>query len=510
MPAILLTPVPNTEAAQFLRDKPAVSREVFDRLLPDLQARAITITGIEELNVVQAVRDRIAELPEGADWFKVREEVAEKISPWVGDKSARRAELLLRSHGYQSYAVAQERTMEQQRGAFPFAQYVTAQDDRVRDSHAALDGVVLPSDSPFWERHTPPWEWGCRCSKVYLTAESAADIARADERRKPEARRVLTPEQRTRLENSGMIERAEGNGVPRSVNVTPRDGGYAWNPRTLTMDAAALSQRYDAATWRTFETWARNTLIDGPSAIGSATAGRTVLEWLNRTSARVIPLAGAIAPAPEPARATADTPAVAPRKAPVSAALNVRTVGAHKPQIFAGIAAVDRVHDDGALPRIPIYGRASRNALGIYRYNATRGTPIEIGIRQSAQGWPAMTTVHEIGHFLDHQVLGRSGVFATNTDAALRPFLDAVQSTAAARQIAALGHRQQGDFLKPTELWARAYAQYVAVRSSDPTLLAQLDKIRTGVQPWRQWSDADFAPVAAAIDQLFKSKGWIK
>lgn len=282
MPAILLTPTPHTEAAQFLRDKPAVSRETFDRLLPDLQARAIAITGIESVNVVQAVRDRIADLPAGADWFAARQDIAERMSPWLGEGARRRAELLLRAHGYQAYAAAKEQVMESQREAFPYAQYVTAQDDRVRDSHAALDGIVLPVDSPFWDRHTPPWEYGCRCSKVFLTAEAAGDIAAADARRKPEARRVLGPEERARLETSGTIQRSDGAGVPRNINVTPRDGGYAWNPRTLRLDAAALRQRYDADTWRTFERWASGARLAD---------GRTVLGWIDGAAAPAVPAA---------------------------------------------------------------------------------------------------------------------------------------------------------------------------------------------------------------------------
>lgn len=494
---VLLTPVAHTEAAQFLRDKPAVSRETFGRLLPDLQARAITITGIEQINVVQAVRDRIAELPQGADWFQAREDIAQKLSPWLGDNSERRAELLLRAHGYQAYAVTQEQTMAEQRGAFPYAQYVTAQDDRVRDSHAALDGIVLPSDSPFWDRHTPPWEWGCRCSKVFLTAEGAADIARADARRKPEARRVLTPEQRTRLETSGMIERAAGNGVPQSINVTPRDGGYAWNPRTLGMDAAALGRRYDAETWRTFETWARRTRLGD---------GRTILDWLHATPARTLPVVGVVsAPAPEPTTPTQPATAPAP-KAPVSAALQVRTMGPHRPQIVTAITAVDRVHGDGDLPRIPIHGRPAKRFLGLYSWSGTRPTGINI---VPTGNWPGMTAVHEIGHFLDHQVLGLRGQFASVSAPALHAWREAVQATAAVRTIAQLPSRQRGDFIRPEELWARSYAQYIATRSQDPALRAQLDKIRAGGQPWRQWSDEDFAPVAAAIDALFKGKGWL-
>jgi SPP1 gp7 family putative phage head morphogenesis protein len=44
--------------------------------------------------------------------------------------------------------------------------YSTAGDDRVRDAHRLLDGMILPIDSPVWNRIYPPNDWGCRCNVV--------------------------------------------------------------------------------------------------------------------------------------------------------------------------------------------------------------------------------------------------------------------------------------------------------------------------------------------------------
>lgn len=41
--------------------------------------------------------------------------------------------------------------------------YSTAGDDRVRDSHRVLDGIIAPWKSEFWAIHYPPNDWGCRC-----------------------------------------------------------------------------------------------------------------------------------------------------------------------------------------------------------------------------------------------------------------------------------------------------------------------------------------------------------
>lgn len=46
---------------------------------------------------------------------------------------------------------------------YPNLRYSTVGDDRVRPSHAALDGAVYPVNDPFWDFHSPPLDWRCRC-----------------------------------------------------------------------------------------------------------------------------------------------------------------------------------------------------------------------------------------------------------------------------------------------------------------------------------------------------------
>lgn len=54
--------------------------------------------------------------------------------------------------------------IQARKAALPYLRYVTAGDERVRHSHALLDGVTLPVDDPFWDAHYPPNGWNCRCT----------------------------------------------------------------------------------------------------------------------------------------------------------------------------------------------------------------------------------------------------------------------------------------------------------------------------------------------------------
>lgn len=47
-------------------------------------------------------------------------------------------------------------------------EYVTVGDDRVRPSHAVLDGLRRPKDDPIWDRIMPPNGYNCRCSVIEI------------------------------------------------------------------------------------------------------------------------------------------------------------------------------------------------------------------------------------------------------------------------------------------------------------------------------------------------------
>ncbi|MBN9312902.1 MAG: hypothetical protein BGO40_02895 [Chryseobacterium sp. 39-10] len=62
-------------------------------------------------------------------------------------------------------------------------QYRTANDDRVRADHAALQNITLPTDDPFWISYYPPNGWRCRCVAVEVlkTKYELSDSVKANE-----------------------------------------------------------------------------------------------------------------------------------------------------------------------------------------------------------------------------------------------------------------------------------------------------------------------------------------
>ncbi|MDO4783358.1 MAG: phage minor head protein [Capnocytophaga felis] len=72
-----------------------------------------------------------------------------------------------------------------EKSVYPNLKYCVVNDDRTRDHHRELKGLVLPVGHPFWQKHLPPNDWGCRCY-VEQTAEPASEGMVTNENTKEE------------------------------------------------------------------------------------------------------------------------------------------------------------------------------------------------------------------------------------------------------------------------------------------------------------------------------------
>ena len=175
---------PNEAAADYIRGKAVADPKNFGNLPDQLKQRAFTVAGIEQLDVLRRIRDAVARLPEGASWDEAKRDIASEISPFIrsGDSKTdasaakARAEFMLRTHGFQAYAVARHQQQMSVARDFPYWKYETVGDSRVRPGHAALDGKVLRADDPWWKTHYPPWDWGCRCIVVAIDEEDVKEL----------------------------------------------------------------------------------------------------------------------------------------------------------------------------------------------------------------------------------------------------------------------------------------------------------------------------------------------
>lgn len=269
----------------FIKGKPVVSQRVFKKMLPELKARAFAVAGVESADVLQRLRERLADLPAGGQWDDIKKDLVTDLSPFLvtsddPEKAAgqargavARAELLLRIHGFQSYSAAAHRELDEQRDVFTHWKYLSMEDRKVRHTHAALNGTILPHDSPFWRYHYPPWEWGCRCQVVGMMEDEVAEIAEAEKNLPPESRNVFTGARLKALEEQGKLHRGPSQTLDvRSAVEKGDDHGFSWEPGSLKLSVDDIKGRYDAQTWSEWQTWARGERIEE--------LDQTVWEWM--------------------------------------------------------------------------------------------------------------------------------------------------------------------------------------------------------------------------------------
>jgi hypothetical protein len=192
--------------------------------------------------------------------------------------------------------------------------------------------------------------------------------------------------------------------------------------------------------------------------------------------------------------------------------------------LYGAVRSIDAVHRDGRLPIIPVLIRPGLRARG--RFVVRDGMPSEILIRSDVSH-RGFALLHKVGHLLDYAALGDFREFGSAAGVpelaawgrACEASLGHLRLEAAVTRIVGAlppGRAAERDRLEeplsPEEAWARSYAQYVTVRSSDSELLSGLEAARTP-EPGRvyhllQWDDDDFRTIAEAIDALFGRLGW--
>lgn len=265
---------PHQEAIAFIESKPAVTRTVFNALLPQLRARAFTVTGIDEFDRLQRIRDAVASLPAGSTWEESKAEVMTQLDA-LGEAAERRAELLLRTHAFQAFqaanwqvAMADEDTTH--------LQYLATEDDRVRDTHLALNGIILPKDDPFWSDHMPPWEWGCRCRIRPINPDLLAEARERDASVAPENRWVIEGPMLDRLHQGQLVRDTRAFDVSSPASRPGGENAFQWNPADLRLPVDGIRDRYDADTWAQWSRWAKETMIR---------PGTSVWGWLGGAAA---------------------------------------------------------------------------------------------------------------------------------------------------------------------------------------------------------------------------------
>jgi hypothetical protein len=234
-----------------------------------------------------------------------------------------------------------------------------------------------------------------------------------------------------------------------------------------------------------------------------------------------------IKPAPRPIKPAPMTPMAKPEPAPnrIMDAVDITATAPHKDQLVATMRAINSVHHLGTteLTKIPVVPELEPKANGSF-WSIKGDKPLSIKIKQGGDT-PGLTMAHEVGHYLDQFIIpgGEKGRRDYKNDQLLKSWRQAVQASASVQELKRFATQYRAEknsegirvtkyFLRFDEIWARSYAQYIATKSGNRSLIEEVESLRvtTHGEVWknRQWGEADFAPILKAMDDLFIAIGW--
>ncbi len=111
-------------------------------------------------------------LAEGVKRGESYADLSKRVSDVFVEAKGYRAGLIARNEVTQAYGYANHESLRVS-GVVKRRKWLTAGDDRVRPTHAALDGVVVDFDEPFPTGIEPGQEFQCRCQEIGLVEEDA-------------------------------------------------------------------------------------------------------------------------------------------------------------------------------------------------------------------------------------------------------------------------------------------------------------------------------------------------
>src|SRR5205823_6050977 len=155
------------------------------------------------------------------------------------------------------------------------------------------------------------------------------------------------------------------------------------------------------------------------------------------------------------------------------------------------------------LGSVPVRPTATISEAGAYRYRDAN--PIDLRV-SSRSGHVATGFLHELGHFVDHQLHNdrRSRVWASAVHPAFAGWRVGA-ATLDRRPFPGGSHRKRY-FESAHEVWARCYAQTVLLRSDEALLQQQLEQLQNADEP-QVWTTDAFEPVALEVERVFERLG---
>ncbi|MBT9485830.1 MAG: DUF935 family protein [Myxococcales bacterium] len=154
-------PIRWEDAERAFAGRVPMTREEFDQLTETVRAKAFTVSGVAEATVIASIQDRIERgLAAG--------EAATKIAASL-PLNAGHAETVTLNAVHSAFSAGRFKAVQRVSRLRPYVRYSSAEDERVRPAHRALNGRVFRVDDPDIGAVWPPNGHRCRCTVETLS-----------------------------------------------------------------------------------------------------------------------------------------------------------------------------------------------------------------------------------------------------------------------------------------------------------------------------------------------------
>lgn len=231
------------EALKFLRAKVPMTRKEFDQLEDIYRFRAWTVAGITSLDVLNDIKQLLVKnLDDGGTLRDFRLNLTDHLKKvGIEPTSKWHIENVYRTNSQAAYSAGRMAQIRELSDEFPMIEYVAVMDDRTSKICGGLDGMIKPTNDPFWSRYTPPNHFQCRSTvrPLHITEIEDNDIkpTRGKPPVEPQEGFDASPAEMLRTLPNSMQKRAEEYGLEVKGKRLPRSSTTETKrPRPTTQD----------------------------------------------------------------------------------------------------------------------------------------------------------------------------------------------------------------------------------------------------------------------------------
>jgi SPP1 gp7 family putative phage head morphogenesis protein len=184
-PLAFVLPVTFPQAIRAAASRVSVLPSIYyGELQAAARSRAFTISGLAGLTQIrQALDDLNAGLHDGMTFGEWKNRALEQ--EW--NLPDHRLDTIMRVHTQTAYNAGHWEQFEANAARRGYLMYSAINDSRTRPAHRAMDGIIKPVGDSFWDSHSPPCGYNCRCSLVSLTDTQVQDRGGETQQLPPDA-----------------------------------------------------------------------------------------------------------------------------------------------------------------------------------------------------------------------------------------------------------------------------------------------------------------------------------